>query len=113
MNSGYIAISANGNHTLALRVDGVVVAWGDNRSGQLNIPADLTNVVAIDAGGEFSLARKADGSVVAWGTNFYRESSVPPSLNNAVAISGGSAFSLALYAAETTPPTTDLSGCVV
>ena len=44
-----------------------VVAWGDNDSGQTNVPSGLSNVVAIAAGGYHSLALTAEGRVVAWG----------------------------------------------
>ncbi len=33
--TGVVAIAAGGGHNLALRSDGSVVAWGDNRAGQL------------------------------------------------------------------------------
>ena len=37
---------------LALRADGRVVAWGQNASGQTNVPGWLTNAVAVAAAGE-------------------------------------------------------------
>ena len=50
------AISAGNYHNLALNSDGTVVAWGDNRFGQTNVPAGLSGVTAIAAGGGHSLA---------------------------------------------------------
>lgn len=44
-----IAIAAGATHNLALRNDGVVVAWGDNTYGQINGSLAGTNVVAIAA----------------------------------------------------------------
>jgi alpha-tubulin suppressor-like RCC1 family protein len=73
-----------GGHSLALKEDGTVVAWGANTNGQLGIGNNeqktapvlvefqdtASPVVAIAAGGlSFSLALKQDGSVWAWGTN--------------------------------------------
>lgn len=73
-----------GGHSLALRSDGAVFAWGANTNGQLGddtviqrrVPVmvkDLgpgSGVIAIAAGGlSFSFALKEDGSVWAWGTN--------------------------------------------
>jgi hypothetical protein len=49
------AIAAGTNHSLALKSDGTVVAWGDNDSGQATVPAGLSGVVAIAAGYEHSL----------------------------------------------------------
>jgi hypothetical protein len=86
--SNVVAI-AGGGHSLALRSDGTVWAWGDNTTGQLGngtfttsspygiaTPAQvggLSNVVAIAAGGAFSLALRSDGTVWVWGNNYYGE----------------------------------------
>ena len=35
----YVEVAAGGYHTLARRSDGSVVAWGENGSGQCNVPA--------------------------------------------------------------------------
>ena len=57
-----VAIAAGLNHSLALKADGTVVAWGFNPDGQSTIPAGLTGVISIAAGGNFSLAL-TDGAV--------------------------------------------------
>lgn len=78
--SNIVAIAAGGAHSLALRADGAVFAWGDNFVGQLGLSdaeqrdapsriTTLSNVVAIAAGGQHSLAVRDDGSVWAWGSN--------------------------------------------
>src|SRR5207237_7354048 len=54
---------AGGGHSLALKSDHTVVAWGGNNGfGQTNVPANLTNVGAVAAGGNHSLALKSDRS---------------------------------------------------
>src|SRR5205809_1040837 len=61
------AIAAGTDHSLALRADGTVYAWGDNTTGELgngtttssSVPiqvSGLTGVTAIAAGSGFSLA---------------------------------------------------------
>lgn len=68
-------------HSLALRSDGVVLAWGQGEWGQLgngSFASDsrtpspvngLADVIAISAGSQYSLAVRADGTVWAWGRN--------------------------------------------
>jgi hypothetical protein len=98
------AVAAGGSHTLALRADGTVVAWGENTdaggtvAGQSVVPLGLTNVVAIGAGEYHSLAVRANGTVVAWGDDSEGQCDVPVGLSNVVAVAGGGAHSLALEA---------------
>ena len=75
-----------------------MVAWGDNNSGQKNIPVGLNNVVQISAGGYHSLALKENGTVVAWGDNYYGQTSIQVGLNSVLQISAGGNHSLALKA---------------
>jgi alpha-tubulin suppressor-like RCC1 family protein len=90
-----IAVSGGYGHSLALKEDGTVWAWGYNKYGQLGtgdkddrlvpvqvvapVPASgtkveetyLQDIIAVDAGEEHSLALKSDGTVWAWGHNNY------------------------------------------
>ena len=91
-----LAISAGGSHSLVLKIDETVVAWGWNSSGQATVPAGLNGVVAIAAGGAHSLALRRDGTVVAWGSNGSGQATVPVGLNGVVAIAAGERHSLAL-----------------
>ncbi len=97
---GVVAVAAGGDHNLALKADGRVVAWGSYYTGQGNgyaaatVPLDLPKATAIAAGFSHSLALASDGTVAAWGSGF--QASVPPSLTNVVAVGAGAYHSLAL-----------------
>lgn len=87
--SGVVAVSAGLHHSLAVRRDTSVVAWGGDESGQLGdgggagpdrrTPTAVSGlgpgsgVVAVSAGWRHSLAIKADGSVLAWGWDYFRQ----------------------------------------
>ena len=72
--------SAGGGHSLAIKTDGSLWAWGLNDSGQLgdgtttNRPDPvkiMDEVTFVSAGSSHSLAIKTDGSLWAWGSNAY------------------------------------------
>ncbi|MFF2149689.1 RCC1 domain-containing protein, partial [Kitasatospora sp. NPDC058190] len=89
---GVHGIAAGTTHSLAFDKDGTVLAWGDNRFGELGngttsvtpqttpVPVCapgqtapcsrfLTDVRAVAGGSDFSLALRNDGTVLAWGFN--------------------------------------------
>jgi hypothetical protein len=78
--SGVVAIAGGDSHSLALKSDGTVVAWGYNTDGQCSAPAGLSGVVAIAGGNMHSLALKSDGTAVTWGNNSYGQQNVPAGL---------------------------------
>jgi len=74
-------ISAGGSHTVAIKNDGTLWAWGSNSRGQLgdgttvdkNTPIQIgtdTDWSIVRAGRQdFNLAIKTDGTLWAWGNN--------------------------------------------
>lgn len=90
----YIGVAAGDAHGLALRADGTVVAWGQNDSGQCNVPSGTYRAVA--AGADFSLAIRTDGSLAAWGGNSDGQVSRAPAGKDFIAVDGGEAFAVAL-----------------
>lgn len=82
---GVRAVAGGGRHSLAIKSDGTVVAWGANDHGQLgdgttrdsSVPVPvrapdgrdgrLGDVVALSANTDFSMALRRDGTVVTWG----------------------------------------------
>jgi alpha-tubulin suppressor-like RCC1 family protein len=58
-------------HSIALKKDSTVVAWGQNNAGQSSVPRGLTNVIQVSAGAYHSVALKEDGTIVTWGNNSF------------------------------------------
>lgn len=99
LNRDFSAISAGGGGFCAgLKRDGTVAAWGDNSSGQINIPRGLTNVTKIAVGASHVAALRADGTVVVWGGNSAGQCNVPGGLSNVVSIGAATFHTIALQA---------------
>lgn len=112
------SVTAGVSHSVALKADGTVWAWGSNDKGQLgdgtflkrDLPAriaGLSNVEAVAAGNNHVLALRRDGSVWGWGSNnlgqlagIALESSATPlpiaGLKDVVAIAAGAMHSTIL-----------------
>jgi len=73
-----------------------IIAWGQNKFGQTNVPLSATNIVAIAAGANHFLALRSDGTVVAWGSNASGQVNTPFLAVNVVAVAAGGNQSLAL-----------------
>ena len=80
IESNWVHISPGGQHSLAIKTDGSLWAWGSNGSGQLGNGTNIDRLIPIQsssdnnwaiisAGGAHSLAIKTDGSLWAWGWN--------------------------------------------
>ena len=91
-STNVVAVAGGVNHSLALKNNGTVVAWGDRSGGQTNVPTSITNAIAIGGGTLYSMALRANGTVAVWGNI----QSPPANLSNVVAIAAGWAHCLAL-----------------
>lgn len=90
------AIAAGADHSVVLKNDGTVVAWGYNLRGQTNVPVGLGGVMAVSAGGAHSVALRSDLTVVAWGDNSGDQTTVPTNLIGVTDIAAGREFTAAL-----------------
>jgi alpha-tubulin suppressor-like RCC1 family protein len=122
--SGVTGIAGGDWHSLALKQDGTVWAWGDNEYSQLgnetypytysNVPVkvlNLSGITAVTGGWGHSLALKQDRTVWAWGCNYYGQlgngtttNSYGPvqvlNLSAVTAIAGGGLHSLAIFGGD-------------
>ncbi len=94
--TGFIAISANRVHSIALYADGSIVAWGFNLWGQVSGTPSGGGFIAISAGRTHNLALHADGSIAAWGNDGSSQITDTPTGSNFIAITTGELQSLAL-----------------
>ena len=58
-------VAAGDCHSLGLKSDGRIVAWGDDTLGQTTVPPPNADFVAVAAGDWHSLGLKSDGRIVA------------------------------------------------
>ncbi|KAL1512947.1 hypothetical protein ABEB36_002446 [Hypothenemus hampei] len=113
-----ISVASGQHHTLALRENGTVLGWGENKFGQLGVDSSVTNsfvpletfyhegLESVYAGWTHSAALTKNGEVFSWGRDTYgqlgAEREIPfkpekiPSLNNIRQLSLGSEHNLAV-----------------
>jgi alpha-tubulin suppressor-like RCC1 family protein len=84
-DSDWQAVEAGAHHTVALKTDGSLWAWGGNEFGQLGIGAEGgpfsspqqvgadSDWQAVEAGTHHTVALKTDGTLWTWGKNTYSQ----------------------------------------
>ncbi|MBS4042710.1 MAG: PKD domain-containing protein [Chitinophagaceae bacterium] len=103
-------LASGTQHTLAIKSDGSLWAWGLNNFGQLgdgtsankNTPQQIGNAynwLSVSAGYYFSIGLKTDGTIWAWGRNDYGQLGNGTNTNSNVPIQVGSASNWAKLAA--------------
>ncbi|MDR2017583.1 MAG: hypothetical protein LBQ00_01675 [Syntrophobacterales bacterium] len=106
----FTALAAGADHSLALKEDGTVWAWGRNNNGQLGdgttaqkntpVQAQVKGVIALAAGADHSLAllppqmKCGSGPLLAWGDNAYGQlgDGTTASTNTPVPVKGGNSY---------------------
>ena len=103
-DSDWLSVAAGYIHTVALRQDGSLWAWGNNGFGQIGdgtytqryTPVPIgkdSNWISVIAGDTHTLALKQDGSLWAWGSNYGRLGDGTTTQRNApVRVNGGNGW---------------------
>ena len=105
-----IAAGAMANHSVALKVNGMIWAWGDNNAGQIgdgtsasrNSPAKITwrgnKWLSLAGGRDHTAGIKSDGTLWAWGRNNYGQIGDRSQVNKVLPVKIGDNRWLALEA---------------
>jgi len=102
-------ISAGTVHTLAIKKDGTIMAWGSNKDYQLGLSSEITEAatptliegftaVSVAAGYSFSVALQQSGLVYVWGGGKEQYPRLVQGLTNVVAIAASDDHVLVLRA---------------
>ena len=89
-------IAGGWRHSLAIRADKTIEAWGNNDYGQCNVPAPNTDFKGVAGGRYHSLGLKFDGAIVAWGEDAHGQCATPAPNVDFIAIAAGYRHSMGL-----------------
>ncbi len=86
----FIQVSAGGNHSVGITIDGELVSWGGDDYRQIVDTPNGNDFVKVSAGLRFSVALRNDGTLVSWGDDRSRQVKDTPRGSDFVQISAGS-----------------------
>ena len=72
----FSSVSAEGNHTCAVKADGTVACWGSDENGQATPPSG--QFTSVSAGFAQTCGVKFDGTVVCWGEDRWGHGNLTP-----------------------------------
>ena len=80
--TGFVAVSAGGHYTCAIRTSGEIECWGYDYYGQRDAPDG--RYAAISAATDHACAIRTSGEIACWGRNQHGQSVAPPGLYTTV-----------------------------
>jgi alpha-tubulin suppressor-like RCC1 family protein len=89
-----VAVAAGRSHSVALKDDGTVVAWGTKN--YIRIPTETVDCIAVAAGFRHTVALGSDGTLLGWGEQYQNELTFGASATNLIAVAAGNYLTLAL-----------------
>jgi len=93
-----VAVAGGYGHSLGLRANSAIAAWGWNVYGQCDVSSPNSGFTAVAGGRWHSLGLRTDGSIAAWGSNVYGQCDLPSPNSGFTAVAGGWFHSLGLKA---------------
>ncbi|MCC8356333.1 MAG: TIR domain-containing protein [Oscillospiraceae bacterium] len=87
-------LSAGNEHTVGLKIDGTVIAVGDNYDSQCSV-TQWENIVSVAAGGSHTVGLKIDGTVITCGSNSIGQCDVSE-WTDIIAVTAGGAYTVGL-----------------
>src|SRR5439155_124474 len=116
----WVSASAGYNHTVAVRADGTLWAWGDNGAGELGdnaatlryAPGQVgtgTNWVSAEAGGYHAVGEQACRTVWAWGSNVNGELGDGTNVNKSSPVQVYTPSALLGFSPASAPPGTSVA----
>jgi hypothetical protein len=97
-NQDFTAVAVGNYHTMGLKPDGSIVAWGLCDVEQCSVPPPNSGFLKISAGDSHSLGLRPGGVLEVWGSNEQGQGGVPVPNGGFVDMAGGAMHTLALRA---------------